>query len=167
MVVGEHTEQIDVHVPKSRHSFIIGKNGSVREEIQLDTHTTIIVPPPRPEHTENIRVIGRKENLEAAKAKILKISVRTKHKAIKHLRLINSAGRGKGGYCHPRGKETTTSAISCSKTRRQGPSWCGSSDCWARRPSCLGEVSCRSWETRSFDWAKRKENRRYSGTKWS
>lgn len=59
----------EVAVTKEKHGFLIGREGNTREEIQMECHVTLLIPPQKSE-TDLVKLIGRKENISAAKEKI-------------------------------------------------------------------------------------------------
>ena len=61
--------QEEISVPREKHGFLIGARGAIREEIQMESHATILIPAPK-ESSDLVKIIGRKENVAAAKAKI-------------------------------------------------------------------------------------------------
>jgi hypothetical protein len=59
----------EIAVPKEKHGALIGRDGNMREEIQMECHCTLLIPPQKSEN-ENVKILGRKEGVHAAKEKI-------------------------------------------------------------------------------------------------
>jgi len=71
-LLGKAAVTVEVRVPKNRHGAVIGPKGKSLEDIREETFTNIIVPTAE-EASENIVITGRKESVETAKEKVLKL----------------------------------------------------------------------------------------------
>ena len=60
-------------VCRKYHKNIIGREGATINQIRKDTNTKIEMPPPQDSTSDGIKIIGRRENVEKAKKKILEI----------------------------------------------------------------------------------------------
>lgn len=69
-LIGSAAVSEEIAVPKAKHGVLIGRNGNTREEIQMDCHCTLLIPPQKPDSSDYVKLIGRKEGVDAAKKKI-------------------------------------------------------------------------------------------------
>jgi rRNA processing protein Krr1/Pno1 len=63
--------QIEIHIPREHHKYILGKGGKALQQLELTTATKITIPR---DGSDTIKIVGTKEGVDRARHELQIIS---------------------------------------------------------------------------------------------